>query len=82
MGTNGKASDGTIWQRSDFKLTLSSKQKPLNIPGTVPLPGRTKPVPSLITGDDAFGLPKHLMKPYPQKGLSADQSLYNYRLSK
>ena len=54
VGTNGRASDGTIWQRSDFKSALSSEQNPLSIPEAVPLPGRTEPVPFVITGDDAL----------------------------
>lgn len=82
MGTNGRASDGTIWQRSDFRSSLSSETNPLNIPVAVPLPGRTLPVPYVITGDDAFGLTKYLMKPYPQTGLTAEQRVFNYRLSR
>lgn len=82
MGTNGRASDGTIWQRSDLKRALSSEDNPLNLPPAKALPGRVKPVPYLLTGDDAFGLTKYLMKPYPQTNLTTEQRIYNYRLSR
>ena len=58
VGTNGRATDGAIWQRSDFKRLLSSKENELNLPQPKPLP--------VLTGDDVFRLTSYLMKPYPR----------------
>lgn len=82
VGTNGRVSDGSVWQRSDLKQLFSSQDNPLNFPPPQPLPGRVKPSPYVLTGDDAFGLTEYLMKPYPQSGLDVDKRIYNYRLSR
>ncbi|XP_046841836.1 uncharacterized protein LOC124435948 [Xenia sp. Carnegie-2017] len=39
-------------------------------------------VPHVFVGDDAFALQKHMMKPYPQHGLTDDKRIYNYRHSR
>ena len=36
----------------------------------------------MFVGDDAFALKKHMMKPYPQNGLTEDKRIYNYRHSR
>ena len=38
--------------------------------------------PNYFVGDDAFSLTPNLMKPYPKKGLSEEQRIFNYRLSR
>jgi len=82
VGCNGRASDGTIWNKSDLKTHLSSAENGLHVPPPAPLPGRELAVPYVITGDDAFGLKPFLMKPYPLSGLSNEERIYNYRLSR
>ena len=82
VGCNGRASDGTIWKKSDLKNHLSSAENGLHVPPSAPLPGRELAVPYVITGDDAFGLKTFLMKPYPLSGLSNEERIYNYRLSR
>lgn len=57
IGTNGRATDVTIWHPSDFRINLSSSTNSLNLPPPKPLPGRTMPIPYVRTGDDAFGMP-------------------------
>ena len=39
-------------------------------------------IPFVATGDDAFPLKSYLMKPYPQKGLTTEKRIFNYRLSR
>ena len=80
--TNGRAPDGSIWQKSDFKKLLSDGNNTLCLPLPKPLPGRSKPVPHVLTGDDAFGLTPYLMKPYPRSHLSNEEPVFNYRLSR
>ena len=82
VGTNGRAPDGSIWQKSDFKKLLSDGNNTLCLPLPKPLPGRSKPVPHVLTGDDAFGLTPYLMKPYPRSHLSNEERVFNYRLSR
>ena len=82
VGANGRASDASIWKESDIKQQLSSPDNPLNLPPPQALPGRTMPVPYLLTGDDAFSLTTYLLKPFPLSGLSEEQRVYNYRLSR
>lgn len=82
VGTNGRAADGTVWQKSILKNSFSSEGNVLNLPPPRALPGRTRQLPYVLTGDDAFGLTKYLMKPYPQSGLDINKRIYNYRLSR
>ena len=81
-GTNGRSPDSAIWQNCDLKMALSSADNPLNLPKPKPLPGRSMPVPYVLTGDDAFALTRYLMKPFPLSGLSRAQRVFNYRLSR
>ena len=82
VGTNGRAPDGAIWQKSDLKKLLNSNKNELNVPPAKPLPGRVKSIPDVLTGDDAFGLTTYLMKPYPRSQLNNEQRIFNYRLSR
>lgn len=73
---------GQTGPKNAFRKAIASQDNPLNIPPSKPLPGRNKPIPYVVTGDDAFPLTLYLMKPYPQSGLFADMRIYNYRLSR
>ena len=79
-GVNGRNSDGGIWDQCKLKKALENGT--LNIPCPQNLPGRANDVPFVITGDDAFPLKTYLMKPYPQKGLTLEKRIFNYRLSR
>lgn len=39
-------------------------------------------VDNFIVGDDAFPLPNYLMKPFPRRGLTKEERIFNYRLSR
>ena len=80
VGMNSRISDGGNWFQIPLKLALESGS--LNLPDPTPLPGRSASVPYVCTGDDAFPLSSFLMKPYPQKGLTKEKRVFNYRLSR
>ena len=80
--TNGHSPNSAIWQKSDLKAALSPVGSPLSIPPPKALLGRSKPLPYVLTGDDAFALTRFLMKPFPHSGLSVEQRIFNYRLSR
>ena len=54
----------------------------MNIPLPRPLPGSTKPTPFVLTGDEAFPLTEHMLKPYPRRGLTVEERIANYRISR
>ena len=80
VGMNGRNSDGGNWSNSPLKSSL--EKNTLNIPSAKPLPGRDQPIPYVCTGDDAFPLSAYMMKPYPQKQLTLEKRVFNYRLSR
>ena len=79
----GRVSDRGILQDSTFGSTLfgDSGTNKLNIPCSISLPGRDRPVPFVFVGDNAFPLLNNLMKPFCTPGLSSDQKVFNDRLS-
>ena len=59
------------------------EKKLAHIPGPKPLPGTEgTPCDYFFVGNDAFPLRHYLMKPFPSRGLSHKERLYNYRLSR
>ena len=63
-------------------MALENPDNPLNIPADEPLPGYSKPVPFVLTGDEAFPLSEHMLKPYPNRNLSVEQRVANKRISR
>ena len=82
IGCNGRVSDGGVFAQSSLCQDLNDERNPLNIPQPKPLPGRILPLPYFIVADDAFPLKSNIMKPYPQRGLTTKQRIYNYRQSR
>ena len=39
-------------------------------------------MPYVIVGDEAFPLKRYMMRPYPGRGLSESERIFNYRLSR
>ena len=59
-------------------------QNTLNLPPEQPLSGgeRVGPMPYVVVADEAFPLQKNMMRPYPGRGVSNEQQVFNYRLSR
>ncbi|KAB0799878.1 hypothetical protein PPYR_07758 [Photinus pyralis] len=80
IGVNGRISDGGVFR--DCTLSKAIQNNSLNFPQSRPLPGSSNNVPYVIVADDAFPLSTRILKPYPQRGLSHDKKIFNYRLSR
>ncbi|XP_046407497.1 protein ALP1-like [Ischnura elegans] len=80
VGVNGRVNDAGVFRDCSLRAALTSNR--LDVPPGKPLPGRQRDTPYVIVGDDAFPLQPYLMKPYPERGLSQSQRVFNYRLSR
>ena len=81
VGSYGREGDSYIFKKSNFWKRFTAGQ--LDLPGDKPLPSDDSregtPVPHVLLGDEAFGLSKNLLRPYPSKNLSHEKRIYNYR---
>lgn len=81
IGYQGRISDGGVFANTRFKKLLEECK--LNLPPDGSLPGRSKAVPYVFLGDDAFPLSPNLLKPYPGTQIKgSSQRIFNYRLSR
>lgn len=80
VGTNGRASDGSVWANSTLCSRL--QEGTMGLPRDEQLPGSHKTLPYAFVGDDAFPLKRYFMKPYPFKHQDKEPRIYSYRLSR
>jgi len=82
VGAFGSSSDSNIFKKSAFSKLLERNE--LNVPGSKHLPNdeHGKAMPFVLLGDEAFALSEHVLRPYPNKGLSVKQRIFNYRLTR
>lgn len=79
VGSYGKDCDSSIFKRS--KLWKSIENNAQQLPEERLLPGTESPnIPYFFVGDEAFGLHKHLLRPYGGKHLTVEKRVFNYRL--
>lgn len=69
VGHDGRANDSTVFQNSTLKIAL--EQNLLNWPEG-----------GLCVGDDAFCLTPYCLKPFAHRGLTVEERVFNYRLSR
>ena len=79
IGDIGRQSDGSVYSSSHLGFAIENNQ--LNIPSQAKLPNSEKVLPYVFVADDAFGLKRHLMKPFPSQNLPLDKCIFNYRFS-
>lgn len=82
IGCNGRVSDGGVFLNSSLYKALFQEGNVLNLPESRLLPGRNTKMPYVILVNGAFSLSSSLMKPFSLKGLSSQQRVFNYRLSR
>ena len=80
IGASASGSDGGVFAETDLKATLEDGS--IGLPEPSPLPNDDKPMPYHIVADDAFPLKTWLMKPLPQRKMTVEQRIFNYRLSR
>ena len=80
VGAAGACSDAQIWNRCDLKRHIL--QGRIGWPEGEPLAGQAEVSQYFIAADEAFALQTWLQKPFPRRGLSPEQLIYNYRLSR
>lgn len=81
VGSYGKDSDSTIFQESSLWKSLLKNE--LALPKEKCLPGTISPkVPYFFVADEAFGLHRHLLRPFGGHQLTIAKRVFNYRLSR
>lgn len=80
VGSEGRCSDGGVFRES--YLNQAMQRNTLGLPEDAVFKGMDDPMPYFWVADDAFPLRDNIMKPYPQKNLTPQQRIYNYRLSR
>ncbi|XP_036141722.1 protein ALP1-like [Monomorium pharaonis] len=80
IGAYGRRSDGGIFGDSIIGRNFDSQR--MNVPKPAAVEdGRT--LPFILVGDETFPLKPYLLRPYPGKnGLTPQQDIFNYRLSR
>ena len=80
VGAFGKTSN--VFKKSNIGRKVESNQ--LGIARSRPLPNdeNGKCMPFVVVGDEAFALSEHVLWPYPNRNLSLQQHINNYRLTR
>ena len=80
VGTNRRMNDSGIWNKSSLRRAIENRE--IGLPEPRALPYRLEKIPFVILGDDAFALKNYKMKLYPQRNLTIEKKIYNYRHSR
>lgn len=81
VGAYGKEGDSTVFKECPFGKKLYTEK--LGLPEPICLPNTSDtPQPFVIVGDEAFGLHKNLLRPFPGRGIDQRKRTFNYRLSR
>ena len=80
VGNYGRNADGGVFSNSSLAEALAANY--VNIPSADNSIDGIKNLPYTLVADDAFPLKQYIMKPYALRGLTAEQRIFNYRLSR
>ena len=71
-----------MWKETSLSKALEQKTAKFPPPAAFPGDKTNNKIAYSIVADAAFPLKEYLMKPYPLKGITPSQRVYNYRLSR
>ena len=80
VGCQGRISDGGVFRHTTLFRAVDNGYA--GLPPDSPYPYTDVDMPFAFVGDEAFPLRAYLMKPFPQRNLSHEQRVYNYRASR
>ncbi|XP_062588068.1 putative nuclease HARBI1 [Saccostrea cucullata] len=80
VGGLGHQSDAQIFNASELHKCIVDGS--VHLPAAEPMTNDDVDVPFFILGDDAFALKPYLMKPYTIRGLTKEETICNYRISR
>nr|XP_034194607.1 uncharacterized protein LOC117610879 [Osmia lignaria] len=81
VGCQGRISDGGVFKTSE--LSKKIRRNSLGLPEKSVLPNRTKEIPYVFIGDEAFALTENLIKPFSGTyNKKSAERIFNYRLSR
>ena len=80
IGDSGRQSDGSVYANSHLGYAIENNL--LGIPTDSKFTNGDRVLPYVFVADDAFGLKRHMMKPYPSGNLDVPKQIFNYRLSR
>ena len=80
VGCNGRISDGGVFAGCTLHDAL--ERRTCHIPPPSPLPASDQLAPYTIVADAAFPLKEYITKPFPDRRLTDDKRIFNYRLSR
>ena len=71
IGQCGRQSDGSVYNNGDNGYAIENNT--LNIPNDRKISNNERVLPFVFVGDDALGLKRHMMKPYPFTRLGVEK---------
>ncbi|XP_029288750.1 protein ALP1-like [Cottoperca gobio] len=80
VGGMGLGSDAQFYNHCELKE--GAENGTIGFPDPDPMPNGTQDVPYFWIGDNAFALRHYMMKPYGQRGLTKEERIFDYRLSR
>ena len=76
----GRQSDGSVYNNGNVGYAIENNL--LGIPKDSRLKNSNRILTYVFVADDAFGLKRHIIKPYSSTNLGIEKLILNYRLSR
>ena len=80
VGAYGSAADSAVFKSSELGIKLDNNT--LDIPDPRPITAQGDSLPFVFVADEAFGISKHIMRPFGGRANGPDRLIFNYRLSR
>ena len=82
VGAFGRNSDGGVFSSCSFGKALEARKLRLPPDEKIPNVEDAPELPYVFVADEAFPLHKNIMRPYPGRGQTRRQQIFNYRQSR